>query len=60
MNIAVNLDQVAAAGVAVEAIDVLSQHTDLEALLPFGDDGVGIVEVVRCGRNAQSGADISR
>ena len=44
VNVAVNLDQVAAAGIAVEAVDVLGQHADLEALLPFGDDGVGIVE----------------
>ena len=43
--IAVHLDEIAATGVAMEAIDVLGQHADLELILQFGDDGVRIVEV---------------
>ena len=42
MDVAVDLDQVAAAGVAVEAVDVLGEHADrLEMRLESGDDGGG-------------------
>ena len=44
VDIAVNFDQVAAAGIAVETVDVLGEHADFEAILQLGDDGVGVVK----------------
>jgi hypothetical protein len=35
VDVAVNFDQVAAARVAMEAVNVLGQHTDLKLILPL-------------------------
>ncbi|MCK7576805.1 MAG: hypothetical protein MZV65_13630 [Chromatiales bacterium] len=60
MDIAVDFDQIAAAGVAVKTVDVLGQHADFEVILQLGDDGVGVVEAAHPGRNFRSGAGTSR